>query len=491
MSGPSNRRIRIRQTFGAWLSIGALSLAGCNKEFNDYFRAQPQQPLTEASGTPTPAPTITPPVGPPGTQEFTVGSTQTQAKVDLVMLIDRSGSMASKITEVRNKISFIANSPLLQSANLRVAIESFGDASSAYYKQGSANNLVLLQHLPSAGGTNKYNTLNSMLLSYGEIYPPTTSSQQLRLLNPTTEMAAIQSRIASINPSPNGAAESENGICSTALAYQSIATGGLVGRVRAGDAFRADADALVVVIVSDERSEPTYCPLQLMPHTDVPQTCYCQTQGTCTGYTTVTYTCGTDINPSQQCSYQSCSGWNPAPSSVLMPSCPAQCTAPATAATSGGYAYMNYTASPNSGGSAAYLASIQSSIQQFRQAQSPNRALMVNFIGYTGGACSPPPANTYQSVGTGYLEMAAATGGVSRCINDDFGPAFQNIAQQISQTNLVYGPLSSPSAVASVTRRRAGVTVTLTRNTDYVISGSNVQLTASSVQAGDVIRVNY
>lgn len=475
----------------ACLALAALSLAGCNKEFGDYFRAQPQQPLTEASGTPTPAPTVTSTPGPTNPQEFTVGATQTQAKVDLLMLIDRSGSMAAKITEVRNKISFIANSPLLQSANLRVAIEPFGESSTAYYKQGSANNLVLWQHLPSAGGLNKHNTLNSMLLSYGEIYPASTSSQQLRLLNPTTEMATIQSRIASINPSPNAAAESENGICSTALAYQSVATGGLVGRVRAGDAFRSDADALVVVIVSDEKSEPTYCPLQLAPHTQVPQSCYCTTQGNCTAYTTVTYTCGTDINPNQQCSYQSCSSWNPAPSSVQMPSCPAQCTAPATPATSGGYAYMNHVGSPNGGGAAAYLASVQTSIQQFRLAQSPNRGLMVNFIGYTGGACSPPPANTYQSVGTGYMEMAAATGGVSRCINDDFGPAFQNIAQQISQTNLVYGPLSFPSAVASVTRRRAGATVTLTRNTDYVISGSNVQLTASSVQSGDVIRVNY
>lgn len=421
----------------------------------------------------------TPPA--PQTQEFTVGTTPTTAEIDILMLIDHSGSMAAKINEVKNKISAIANSDSLRSAKLRIAIEQFGEPSYAHTKGGSDNNLTLYPHLPAAQSNRKFNTLNGIWRSYAEIYPSASSGARRRLFDPTSDMASIQQAIAQIQLSTT--AENENGMCNAALAYQSISTAGLETRIRANDAFRANAHSLVAIVVSDEEaSTANSCAMTLAAPRSIAPYCYCYRNGVCQQTQTQTYNCPTDTNPNQTCTTTTCTSWNPTSDSYTT-SCPATCNAGYQPQNVAGYSVFDGMDHANT--VSHYVAAVQT----FKQSYTPNRGFTLNFIGYTGDAgCTPP--NSYQSVGHNYKAFAAATGGSSHCIDGDFTPAFQNIAQTISETNLVYD-ITSPTQVTSVTRTRAGVVTTLIRDSEYWIENNTIRLSTLAARVGDLIKVYY
>jgi hypothetical protein len=467
------------------------------------------------------------------TQTINVTAGSSVANVDLRIVIDDSASMSHQITSLKNTISGFLQLPSMQSANLRVGLNTFGNSYRAYEKydwdQNFQTGTGYIWGLPSAGAGVRYNTLN--ISPTGGSYNPMffyPGAYGKMYFDPVSEMSSLQSRLTQINYTTGN--QTENGWCSALLGYQTIQTPALdayTGAQALSPGYGARRDAnLVTMIVTDEDSTnypSSNCTTKMKEPTArniTPTSCYCYKP--CT-YETVCqhYDCNPMTETWEDCvqTPPNCTGQQCVPGtfpdSYNLNSCADSCNAGYSKQQTGGNVYYTFpgnTKYVNNG--IANTTEFVSEYQAFRAAHTPNRSLSLAAVIYTGNndgaggtVCNPTGPNAFeQSVGTKYKELVnalnTANGAQSssvQCITNDFSSIFNNIAQTITTTIFAYN-LNQPAskAIQSVKRvRGGGAPVPIPESAPgtpgwyETASPRKINFDQGVIQVGDVVTVTY
>lgn len=396
-------------------------------------------------------------------QAFEIGTNPEPKKVDVLFVLDVSGSMAAVIDRVRENLKALLQS--MAGADVRYGLtflerpdrsqrKSGGELANLRSFNGVYYNSVNLRNDQFFNGWSNPSVVNESyaISQRGSVYRYGQDDAA------TASLRAVEDRIDRVGLT--NALVSENGLCAGLLGYQTLE------KDQNRDGFRPDADLFSVVVISDEDAQALS---QCRPFVKPGVRCLRPSSGTdCQWVNSPTEfeNKGTDADPGRLVPKRVCK-----PGTVRSPDFRAQKSGEFDTldqALADGFAANECRERPleytDTGSELASWDHYNSHMRRVKQRFSANRSYQFSFVGFTsaGGGCAPQAAG--QSSGSLYLEAVGATAGRAACISDgDYGTVFADLGGNIDRVMRAYPLDKQASRIQRVVRIRGSAETELDR----------------------------